>query len=90
MEKLVCGVQEIAPDAVAVTAQEDYYLTVRFENGELKSFDMKPLFSHKAYKSLKDKALFSTATVQYGIVMWNNGLDIDPAWLYEDSVPIET
>lgn len=87
MEKLVRGTQEIAPDAMSVTVSNDYKLDVRFENGELRTFDMKPLFSHKAYAVLKDKALFATAAVQYGIVTWSNGLDLDPAWLYEDSVP---
>ena len=32
--------------------------------------------------------LFRTANVAYGTIQWANGLDIDPEWLYEDSVPV--
>jgi len=30
-----------------------------------------------------------TASVAYRTVQWANGLDIDPEWLYEDSVPAQ-
>ena len=88
MEKLVVGRRELAPDAAGVTPLDDYILRVRFVNGELRDFDMKPLLLRKCYSSLSSETLFHTARIEYGVVSWANGTDLDPEWLYEDSVPV--
>lgn len=67
----------------------DHLLRVRFLNGELRDFDMKPLLTRKCYLPLKNDILFQTATVTFGTVQWANGLDLDPEWLYKDSVPVQ-
>ena len=38
---------------------------------------------------MKNAALFATARVEYGVVTWADGSDLDPEWLYEDSVPVK-
>ena len=88
MEELIVGSRELSPDAVSVTPMENRILRVRFANGELRDFDVKPLLSRKCYLPLEGDVLFQTAHVSFGVVEWANGLDIDPEWLYEDSVPV--
>ena len=78
----------LSPDAASVTALDDFILRVRFVNGELRDFDMKPLLARKCYSALSSEALFKTARVEYGVVSWANGVDLDPEWLYEDSAPV--
>lgn len=60
-------------------------LSVRFDNGETRLFDAAPLLTRKCYASLKDRAFFGLASVQYGCVTWPGNIDIDPDWLYQDS-----
>lgn len=35
------------------------------------------------FEPLKDKACFDQARLDLGVVIWPNGVDIDPAWMYE-------
>lgn len=88
MEELIIGKRTLAPDAVSVTALPGRVLRVRFVNGELRDFDVKPLLGRKCYLPLESDVLFQTVGVSHGVVQWANGLDIDPEWLYEDSVPV--
>ena len=89
MEDLIIGKRELSPDAASVTVLPDHLLRVRFINGELRDFDMKPLLARKCYFPLNNDILFQTASVAFGTVQWANGLDLDPEWLYEDSVPVQ-
>ena len=89
MEELITGNRDLSPDAASVTVLPNHRLRVRFVNGELRDFDMNPLLSRKCYMPLRSDLLFQTATVAFGIVQWSNGLDLDPEWLYGDSVPVE-
>ena len=89
MEDLIIGKRELSPDAASVTILTEHVLRVRFVNGELRDFDMKPLLTRKCYLPLKNDILFQTATVTFGTVQWANGLDLDPEWLYKDSVPVQ-
>ena len=88
MEELIRGARDIAPDAVRVEVRDDHTLRVRFANGDLRDFDARPLLARKCYDALKNEALFATARVEYGVVTWADGSDLDPEWLYEDSVPV--
>ena len=89
MEELITGSRDLSPDAVSVTPLEHRVLRVRFSNGELRDFDVNPLLSRKCFRPLESDVLFQTARVSYGVVTWANGVDIDPEWLYEDSVPVD-
>lgn len=48
----------------------DFGLLLEFENGEKRTFDMKPLLQMKPFDSLKDLSLFSLAAIDYGTVIW--------------------
>ena len=89
MDGYVRGARDIAPDAVRVEVRGGQMLRVRFTNGALRDFDAKPLLARKCYEALKNEALFATARVEYGVVTWADGSDLDPEWLYEDSVPVK-
>ena len=88
MEELIHGARDVAPDAVRVGVRDGHILRVRFANGELRDLDVRPLLARKCYDALRNAALFATARVEYGVVTWADGSDLDPEWLYEDSVPV--
>lgn len=62
----------------------DFMLRLVFNDGKEKVFDFKPLLDKPGFKPLNDPALFSKAYIDYGTVVWNDGMiDIAPEYLYE-------
>lgn len=68
----------------------DYNLWIRFNNGEARIFDFKPLLDNPAFSPLKDTTVFNHVYIDYGCTVWNDGdIDIAPEYLYENSIPSE-
>lgn len=70
------------PKAINVKPLENYTLEVKFDNGEVKIFDVKPYMNHKVFAQLKDLELFNSVKVDGLSVSWDNGADICPDELY--------
>ena len=69
----------------AVVPNNDYTLTLTFENGEKRLFDMKPYLDFgPVFRALK----FRSVRVAFRSVEWANNADIDPEILYPNSVKI--
>jgi hypothetical protein len=64
---------------------ENYYLLLKFENGEEKIFDVKPYLEIGKFQELKDEKLFKSVRVSFDSIEWANQLDLDPELLYEKS-----
>ena len=77
----------------AVIPLPDFMLSVHFENGENKTYDVKPLFSKwDVFKSLKNiNGLFEQVRVDtggYGIV-WNDYIDLSCDELYFNGTQVK-
>lgn len=73
----VCGVRPL----------ENYRLWVRFNTGEAKIYDFKPLLSSPAFAPLKNEKVFNSVYIDYGNPVWENGdIDISPEELYEHGI----
>jgi hypothetical protein len=68
-----------------VSAIADYQLDLVFENDEHRRFDVKLLLTIGRFSELKDKMLFKTVKISFDTIEWDNGLDLDPEYLYEKS-----
>jgi hypothetical protein len=76
---------------IAVTGAKylgDFVLQCTFSTGATKRVDMKPLFKYPAYSELRDENLFRQFRIEE-TVLWSNGADIAPEWLYENGTDIE-
>jgi hypothetical protein len=67
----------------------NYKLLLTFENDETRLFDMNPYLDKGIFKELKDSSLFYTVKVNFDSVEWANEADLDPEFLYEESVKYE-
>ena len=72
---------------VGIKVLSDYLLWLRFNNGESKVFDFKPMLDSPCYARLKDTKIFSDVYIDYGVPVWCNGdIDIAPEFVYENSI----
>ncbi|MBQ2615432.1 MAG: DUF2442 domain-containing protein [Synergistaceae bacterium] len=65
---------------------EPHCLKVFFADGSIKFCDLTPLLNERPYSPLKDIALFKTARVFVGTVVWSDEIDIAPEFLYEHGI----
>lgn len=71
--------------AIDVKPLKNYILEITFENGEKKQFDVKPYMKFKAFKELKDEKNFKKVKIAGLSIQWENGADICPDELYNNS-----
>jgi len=74
------------PRVALVTPETDYRLRLRFTNGEVRLFDVKPYLGKGIFRELQDISLFNTARPDGLSVEWANEAAICPDTLYTDSV----
>ncbi|OQY88318.1 MAG: hypothetical protein B6D41_10950 [Chloroflexi bacterium UTCFX4] len=73
-----------------VLPNSDYTLTLKFTNGEMRLFDVKPYLDKGIFQELRDPENFKSVKPFLGSVQWQGGQDFCPDTLYEDSTLIET
>ncbi len=62
------------------------YMLVTFTDGERRVFDVEPLLTYPVFAPLADDAVFYTAKVEDGVIVWQNGaIDIGPEEVYRRS-----
>ena len=76
------------PRVKNVKALPNFFLELIFQNGEQKVFNAKPYLEYGLFQQLKDPHLFRSARAVGGTVEWQNGLDLCPDTLYEESNPV--
>lgn len=77
----------MTPDVTQVKVIENYQIEATFANGDKRRFDMQSYLDYPAFIPLKDKAIFRSAHVKYGVVTWNDETDLSPDTLYLCGTP---
>lgn len=74
-----------------VEYDSEYRLYLRFEEGNWRIANLKQYLTGEVFSPLRDTGLFQTARLNSDIdtVVWDNGADMSPDFLYEISVPTE-
>lgn len=70
--------------AIAVRVLPPYVLEVTFDDGERRRVDMEPLLDKAVFVPLRDPAFFARVEIDpvLGTVVWPNGADVSPEFLY--------
>ena len=74
------------PSVTAVQALPGYRLSLTFDNGEHKYFDMSPYLQFPVFRRLQNPGFFGLARIDYGTMTWPGEIDIAPETLYIDGV----
>jgi DNA-binding XRE family transcriptional regulator len=78
--------------ATSVNFLEGTSLEVRFQDGQVKQYDMAALFTkYPQLEALKDRELFESGYLlgSYGIT-WNDDLDIETETIYQDGITVQS
>ncbi len=67
---------------------DGYRLRLKFKNGEEKIFDLSPWLNVGKFAELRDVNLFNSVTIKFDSIEWANHLDLDPEFLYKNSVEL--
>jgi hypothetical protein len=65
-----------------VTANEDFTLTLHFDNGEEGLLDMKPCLDFGAFRKIAGSVNFRSVRVAVDTIEWDAGVDLDPEFVY--------
>lgn len=77
------------PRVTEAKPETDFKLKLLFSNGETRVFNMKPYLNTGRFVELKNSSMFSSVVCTMGTIQWQNGLDLCPDTLYEESEPYE-
>jgi hypothetical protein len=69
------SVEKVAPN-------EDFTLTVVFDDGEQGTLDMKPYLDFGVFQRIRDYDQFKRVRVAFDTIEWDGGLDLDPEFVY--------
>ena len=72
-----------------VTPNEDFSLNLVLDNGEKRILDMKPYLDFGVFKRIQNYESFKHARVAFDTIEWDEGVDLDPEFVYEKSTPIK-
>jgi hypothetical protein len=73
---------------IEAKANEDFSLDLKFSDGKLKRFNIKPYLDYEVFKPLKNVDYFMQIKVAYGTVQWSDEQDISPDTLYLEAKEI--
>jgi hypothetical protein len=74
---------------IAVKVIPPYTLEVTFDDGAVRKVDVEPALRGPIFEPLRDPAYFAQVVVndEYGTVVWPNGADLAPEFLYKNGAP---
>ena len=67
---------------VAVIANDDFSLDLKFNDGSFKKFDTKAYLDYEVFCELRDPIYFKRVGLAFGTVQWPHEQDISPETLY--------
>ena len=70
-----------------VVPTNDYKLILSFGEKEKRVFDVAEILNFGRFSELQNLDVFKKVHISFDTIEWDNGLDLDPEYLYEKSKP---
>jgi len=77
------------PRIQEVLTHDDYTMTLKFANGEIRVFDLGPYLDYPVFEPLKNIGFFKLARAAHGTVVWPREIDFDPDTLFLESRAVD-
>ena len=74
------------PSVIKVVPKDNYQVYVEFDNNEYGVLNMKPYLDFGVFREIKDLNLFEKVRVSFDTIQWENGIDLDPQFVYEKCI----
>jgi len=72
------------PSVVEVRPNDDFTLSVIFDNGEQGVLDVRPHLGFGVFRKIADLERFRRVRVSFDTVEWEAGVDLDPEFVYDN------
>ena len=79
----------MSPRVISAQSQNGYKVALIFSNDEHRLIDISPYLSFGVFSKLKDTNLFQQVRVAFGTIEWPGGVDLDPEFVWEKSIPVK-
>ena len=70
------------PSVKKVFPYEDFTLSITFDNGEEGILDMKPHLGFGVFQRIANFEQFKNVRVSFDTIEWDQGVDLDPEFVY--------
>ena len=70
-------------EVIKATYLDEYMILLAFNNGVIKTVDLKSKLNGEVFEPLKELNYFRRFTIRFNTIEWNNGADLAPEYLYE-------
>ena len=70
-------------EVIKATYLDEYMILLAFNNGVIKTVDLKSKLNGEVFEPLKELNYFRRFTIRFNTIKWNNGADLAPEYLYE-------
>ena len=70
-------------EVIKATYLDEYMILLEFNNGVIKTVDLKSKLNGEVFEPLKELNYFRRFTIRFNTIEWNNGVDLAPEYLYE-------
>ena len=75
------------PAVCKVITHKDFSLSIVLDTGEKKLLDMNPYLDFGVFKTIRDYEKFKRVRVAFDTIEWDEGVDLDPGFVYAKSKP---
>ena len=75
---------------VDVRANDDFTLDLKFTDGSVKRFDVKPYLKYEIFTELNDFNYFKKVKLAFGTIQWPNEQDIAPDTLFLEGTLLDS
>lgn len=74
------------PAVVNVVPRDNYQIYIEFDNDECGILNMEPYLDFGIFSKIKDQSLFVKVRVSFDTIEWENGIDLDPQFVYDKCI----